>query len=312
MSRVALLISMSLALAACSGDRGGEAPQPEETAAAEKAAVAKAAEQAAEAAAEAEDGVDKEEPDNPMATNGLTEAEFKALHVLKQGQAPTPTGAMIEIGGQAHYLSLPDRKSGPMPAVIVIHEWWGLNDNIKHWADRLSAAGFAALAVDLYSGKTATTPDEAMAAMKAVDPAKASATLKAAAKWLAEDERITAPKTGVIGWCFGGAWSLQAGLQVEGLDAVVMYYGRTVTEPEKLAGLDAPLLGIFANQDDHIPAASVDAFEAALKTAGKTATIHRYDAKHAFANPSSQVYDEKNAADAWSKVEPFLKQHLSN
>ena len=142
--------------------------------------------------------------------------------------------------------------------------------------------------------------------MRAVDPAQATATLQAAAKFLGDDARVKAAKTGVIGWCFGGAWSLQAGLQVEGLDTVVMYYGRTVTDPAELTGLDAPLLGVFANQDDHITPDSVNAFEAALKAAGKTATIHRYDAKHAFANPSSDRYDEAAATAAWAKVEPFL------
>ena len=290
------LSTLALTLAACGGQ-----PDP---AVAEKAAAAqeKAAAVEEKAAAAAE---------QPMTTNGLSEAEFKALHVLKEGQAPVLKGQMVEIGGGQHYLSLPEGGQPPLAAVIVIHEWWGLNANIKHWSDRLAAEGYAALAVDLYAGKTATTPDVAMATMKAVDAAKATATLKAAAQWLDGDARIAAKRTGVIGWCFGGAWSLQAGLNVEGLDAVVMYYGRTVTEADALAGLDAPLLGIFANQDGHISNESVDAFEAALKTAGKTATIHRYDAKHAFANPSSAVYAAEPAADAWEKVSKFLAQHLA-
>lgn len=285
---LALLIAVA-DLAGCS--RGADAP----------------AEPTAEKAPEAPAAAPAEKP---MDLRGLSEAEFKALHTLKGEAAPAPKGQMVEIAGTQHYLSLPEGASAPMPAVIVIHEWWGLNSHIKHWADRLAAEGYAALAVDLYGGTTASTPDEAMAAMKAVDDAKASAILEAAARFLDADPRVKAAKTGVIGWCFGGAWALQAGLKVEGLDAVVMYYGRTVTDPAQLAGLDAPLLGVFANDDGHIPPESVDAFEKALGEAGKSATILRYDAKHAFANPSSEAYDQANAAAAWQKVQPFLAKHL--
>ncbi len=294
MFRFASLLAASVALVALVACGA----QPDPAAAEKEAAASQKAAEAPPAKAE-----------QPMSTNGLTEAEFKALHVLKEGEAPALKGSMVEIGGGQHYLSLPAGEP-PRAAVIVIHEWWGLNAHIKHWADRLAAEGYAALAVDLYGGETATTPDAAMAAMKAVDPAVAAATLEAAARWLDDDARVKATKTGVIGWCFGGAWSLQAGLKIEGLDAVVMYYGRTVTEAEALAGLDAPLLGIFARQDGHISNESVDAFEAALKTAGKTATIHRYDAKHAFANPSSGAYDGPLAANAWTKARAFLAQHL--
>ncbi|MCB9542254.1 MAG: dienelactone hydrolase family protein [Myxococcales bacterium] len=248
--------------------------------------------------------------ENPMHTNGLSEAEFKALHTLTGEAAPAPKGEMVTIGDGQHYLSLPAGVSAPMPAVLVIHEWWGLNEHIKHYADRLAAEGYAALAVDLYGGQTAKTPDEAMKLMQQVDAAKAGATLSAAAAWLADDGRVRATKRGTIGWCFGGAWSLQSGLMIEGLDAVVMYYGRVETDPAALAGLDAPLLGIFATNDSHIPAGQVDAFEEALKAAGKTATIARYDAQHAFANPSSGAYDAEDAADAWQKARAFLAAHL--
>lgn len=264
-------------------------------------AAEKVAEEAAAPAAE-----------NPVSTNGLSEAQFKALHQLKGEAAPAPKGEMIALGGGQHYLSLPEGAEAPMSAVVVIHEWWGLNDHIKHYADRLAAEGYAALAVDLYGGKSATTPDEAMAMMQKVDAAAAEKTLAAAAQFLADDARIKADKRGVIGWCFGGAWSLQAGLKIEGLDAVVMYYGRVVTDPEKLTGLDAPLLGIFANQDDHIPPAQVKQFEEALAAAGKPAQIERYDAHHAFANPSSDRYDAEAAADAWQKARGFLARHLTS
>lgn len=300
MRSVICAVAAASLLIGCKKEPAEPAPAPEEVAEAPEAAK-KAAEAAAAPAVE-----------NPVSTNGLSEGEFKALHQLKGEAAPKPTGEMIALGGGQHYLSLPKGAAAPMPAVVVIHEWWGLNDHIKHYADRLAAEGYAALAVDLYGGKAATTPDEAMAMMQAVDAAAAEKTLAAAAQFLADDARIKAPKRGVIGWCFGGAWSLQAGLKIEGLDAVVMYYGRVVTDPAQLAGLDAPLLGIFANDDDHIPPAQVKLFEEALAAAGKTAQIARYDAQHAFANPSSDRYDAEDAADAWQKARGFLARHLTS
>ena len=247
----------------------------------------------------------------PMTIRRLSEADFKALHALTGEAAPTPRGQMIDLGGGQAYLSLPPGATAPVPGVVVIHEWWGLNDHIKHWADRLADDGYAALAVDLYGGAVAKTPDEAMAAMKTVDTAKASELLKKAVAFLGADPRVQAKKRAVMGWCFGGAWSLQTGLMAGAdLAAVVMYYGRVEADAAKLAGLQAPLLGVFANQDAHITPDAVTAFEAALKAAGKDATILRYDADHAFANPSSARYDEADATAAWEKVRAFLAAKL--
>jgi carboxymethylenebutenolidase len=112
-------------------------------------------------------------------TGMLSEGDFKALHQLSPDKVPPPRGQKVQIEGTAMYLSLPEGKQAPLPALVVIHEWWGLNDNIRHWTDRLAEDGYAALAVDLYGGKVATTPDEAMATMKAVDEKKALATMLA-------------------------------------------------------------------------------------------------------------------------------------
>jgi carboxymethylenebutenolidase len=247
---------------------------------------------------------------SPSSTGPLSEAEFKALHELRTDQSPPRTGESIELAGGRAYLSLPEGATGPVPGIVVIHEWWGLNPHIEHWADRLASAGYAALAVDLYSGKVATTPDEAMASMKAVDDKAAATTIAAALELLASDPRIQAPKTGVIGWCFGGGWSLQTAIAHPGLDAAVIYYGHLESDPAVLGPIKAALLGIFGTRDTGIPPADVDAFDAALTTAGVAHALHRYDADHAFANPSGPRYDEPDAADAWSKVLAFLEQHL--
>ncbi len=251
--------------------------------------------------------------EGPPATHPMgvmSEAEFKALHELRTDAPPALHGEEIEVGGARAYLSLPDGVTAPVPGIVLIHEWWGLNANIEHWADRLAGLGYATLAVDLYGGQVATTPDEAMAAMQAVDEAQADAILDAAIAFLADSPEIQAPKRAVMGWCFGGGWSLEAALDHPELDAAVMYYGMPETDPERLRTLEPALLGIFANQDGHITPEVVDQFEAALGEAGKPAELHRYDADHAFANPSNPKYDEVNAAAAWDAVVAFLGREL--
>jgi len=249
-------------------------------------------------------------PPAPMGWTGvLDEKEFAALHELTEGKAPELRGKMVKIGDSNAYLSLPETGK-PKSAVLVIHEWWGLNDHVKHWADRLAADGYAALAVDLYGGAVATTRDEALANMKAVDDAAALATLQAGLKFLAEDERVKAGKLACIGWCFGGGWSLRLAMAAPGLDAAVVYYGRLVDDPDQLKKIHAPLLGVFGKRDTGIPPEAVDAFEAAMKKAQRPATILRFDADHAFANPSGARYDSVNAAAAWKQVRNFLGEHL--
>lgn len=244
---------------------------------------------------------------SPASTGPLSEAEFKALHAPPTAGPEVRLGETIDLQGTKAYLSLP-KGTGPFPAIVVIHEWWGLNANIEHWTDRLASAGWAALAVDLYGGTVATTPDVAMATMKAVDATKAAGVISAGLELVANDPRIRATKRAVIGWCFGGGWSLQTALAHPELDGAIMYYGQPELDAAKLAAIKARLLGVFANRDKGIPPEKVDAFEAALKAAGVRAEIVRYDAEHAFANPSNPKYDEVAATAAWAKVLAFLGQ----
>lgn len=251
------------------------------------------------------------EPPAMTNTGILSEQEFAALHELTKADAPPLHGQEITLpGGSRAYLSLPSGATAPLPGVIVIHEWWGLNDHIRHWADRLAADGYAALAVDLYGGKVATQPDQAMEMMKKVDDAKARAILAEAHRFLAEDARVQAERRGVIGWCFGGGWSLRHALAQPDLDAAIVYYGRLETDPKVLETIEAPVMGVFGDQDEGIPPQSVEAFAAAMKEAGQPLELHRYDAPHAFANPSSAHYDAKAAEDAWGHARAFLSKHL--
>ena len=196
-----------------------------------------------------------------------------------------------------------------LPGLVVIHEWWGLNDNIVDQARRLAAEGYAALAVDLYGGESADTPDGAMALMQAVDDAAAVGNLEQAHAFL---RARGAPTVGSVGWCFGGGKSLQAALALPTeLDAAVVYYGQPVTDAEALRPLQMPVLGLFGSEDAAFPPDTLAAFEAALAEAGVEHEIEVYDgADHAFANPSGQSYQADAAEDAWARTTAFLAEHL--
>ena len=243
-------------------------------------------------------------------TGVLSEEGFKALHDLSKEKRPKLKGKLIDLGKSKAYLTLPEKGKAPFPAVVLIHEWWGLNDHIKYWADRLASDGYATLAVDLYEGKVADNRDDALAYMKGVDAEAALETLKAAHAFMAKDARVKAKKRACMGWCFGGGWSLKLALAAPDLDAAVIYYGRLNTDPEKLKAIKAKLLGVFGNQDRGIPPDVVNEFEQGLEKAGVDNKILRYDAPHAFANPSNARYVQEAAEDAWKHARTFLSSNL--
>ena len=215
------------------------------------------------------------------------------------------------VGGQeiSGYLARPEGVA-VTPGIIVIHEWWGLNDNIRMMTDKLAGEGYTALAVDLYKGKVAESPDSAGTYARSVDDDEALDNLTQAYGYL--NEKKQADNIGVIGWCFGGAWSLNTALaHPQKIDATVIYYGRLVTDTEKLKTLEMPVLGIFGEEDGGIPPQKVKEFESALNEVGVENSIHIYEgAGHAFANPSGTRYVEEAAEDAWQKTVRFLEQNL--
>ncbi|HUS24460.1 MAG TPA: dienelactone hydrolase family protein [Candidatus Binatia bacterium] len=210
------------------------------------------------------------------------------------------------------YLAYPANAEGGLPGVLVFHEWWGLNANIKSMADQLAGQGYVALAADLYGGQVATQPDQAMALMQAAlkDEDAMALNLRQAHAYL--KEQIKATRVGTIGWCFGGGVSWRTALLLpEQVDAAVIYYGHVSADPSDVAKLKAPVMGFFGAADASIPVDGVKQFEAALKAAGKTAEVHVYEgAQHAFANPSGGNYKADAAADAWQRALTFLAQHL--
>lgn len=193
----------------------------------------------------------------------------------------------------------------PAPAVMLIHEWWGLNDQIKAVAAELGMAGYLALAVDLYGGRVAADPDDAKRLVGAVEATAATDVVKSWAAWLKSESRGNG-KLATIGWCFGGGWSLNASL-AEPADATVIYYGDVAKKAAELTSLKGPVLGHFASKDQRINQPMVDGFAAEMKSAGKSLDVHWYDADHAFANPTGARYDEPDAKLAWERTLAFFK-----
>ncbi|MCB9267166.1 MAG: dienelactone hydrolase family protein [Lewinellaceae bacterium] len=235
-----------------------------------------------------------------------------------KGAHETPMELNFEGIGQMIEFDTPDGQKGSAYALMaeeptnnylfVIHEWWGLNDHIKAEAERLFGylGNTNVLALDLYDGKVADNPDKAGELMQSVKEERARAIIQGAINKAGAEARI-----GTIGWCFGGGWSLKASIMAgnQGV-ACVMYYGMPVQNAKELEPLKAPILAIFAKQDEWITPEVAKKFEDLAKAAGKQVEVHSYDANHAFANPSGDRYNEEAAQKANQVAWSFLKEHL--
>lgn len=206
--------------------------------------------------------------------------------------------------GQAYFI--PAKKKSDK-WLIVIQEWWGLNDNIKMEADQYfkDLGDVNVMAVDMYDGKVAATPDSAMKLMRGADMNRMVALIQGAIKHAGSKAAIYS-----VGWCFGGMWSLQtailAGPQAKGS---VMYYGRPESNMEKLKSIQCDIIGFFGNLDQSPSPAMVNDFEANMKLAGKNLTAYKYEAGHGFANPSNPSFNAAAKADSYAKAIAFLKSH---
>ena len=190
--------------------------------------------------------------------------------------------------------------SGRHPAVVVIHEWWGLNDWVKDQAANLAAHGYVALAVDLYRGQTASDPEMAHELMRGLPQDRGVRDLDAAVAYLKTRPDVDAAHIGAIGWCMGGGFALQLAIHEPTLKAVSINYGALATDPAELSKVHAAVVGNFGGLDHGIPAASVDAFAAQLNKQGTPVSVKIYpDAGHAFENPNNKTgYRADDAADA--------------
>jgi carboxymethylenebutenolidase len=234
-----------------------------------------------------------------LADPGLARAVAQALEPV----------SIIASGGRKVMGALAVPVRTPAPAVMVIHEWWGLNDQIKAVTAEFAKNGFLTLAIDLFDGKVVETPEQARELSRGVaeNPAQAADTLKSWIAWLRRDKRCNG-HVATIGFCFGGGWSLNASLDSP-VDATVIYYGNVRKTVDELVPLKGPVLMHCGLQDKFINADMVKGFEAAAKQAGKSVTVYVYDADHAFANPTGASFPYmKDAADlAWKRTIAFLK-----
>ena len=205
-----------------------------------------------------------------------------------------------------------DPSMGALPGIVVIHEWWGLNDNVRGATRRLAAEGYRALAVDLYGDSTASTPGEAKAMMQSATdtPEQLMANVRSAHEYLQSE--WDADRVAVMGWCFGGGITFRAVAdRPTAFDAAVVYYGT----PESMTGgvieeLTTPILAHFGSKDEVVSTAQVDSFRSRVQAVGADVQIHTYEAGHAFANPSGENYEPAAASEAWSRTTSFLNARL--
>jgi carboxymethylenebutenolidase len=219
-------------------------------------------------------------------------------------------GKMIQFkvadGKDANGYFIPSKKKSKR-WLIVIQEWWGLNDNIKEEADKYfkDLGDVNVIAVDMYDGKVASTPDSAMKIMRSADMARMTAIIKGVISHAGTDASIYS-----VGWCFGGMWSLQAGIlagsQAKGS---VMFYGRPENDINKLKSIQCDVIGFFGNLDRSPSPELVNEFEKNMQIAGKKLTTHKYAAGHGFANPSNPAFSAEATADSYAKAINFLKTH---
>ena len=212
-------------------------------------------------------------------------------------------------GNSNGYLAKPST-DGKYPGVIMIHEFWGLNDNIKEMAEKLASHGYVVFAVDLYDGQVGTTVDEARQLRSSFEQSQWTENMNTAVSYL--EENYSPPSLGSIGWCFGGGQSLNLALNNSDMNATVIYYGQLVTDTDELSKINWPVLGVFAELDSGIPPEKVNQFESALNEIGIENDIIIYSGvNHAFANPSGDRHAPSESKDAWQKTLSFFKKNLN-
>ncbi len=198
------------------------------------------------------------------------------------------------------------------PGLVLVHEFWGINDNIRDFARDFAAQGYFALAVDLYEGRTTDDAAQARswaAEVKAV-PEKALANIAQAIAYLKTRPEVDPTRIGIVGWCFGGGWAYRAALALPDLKVAVIYYGG-INPEDDLSGLQAAILGHFGEEDRAIKAEKVRAFQKRLSELSKVHEIYLYPfAGHAFARKGGDKFNPPAAQLAWHRTLDFLQRHL--
>jgi carboxymethylenebutenolidase len=220
-------------------------------------------------------------------------------------QFPNGTGTV------SGFLATPE-KPGRYPAMVVIHEWWGLTDWVKEQTQKLAEQGYIALAVDLYKGQVTTDPEVAHELMRGLPQDRAVSDLKAAFAYLITRKDVDHEHIGSIGWCMGGGFSLQLAIHEPRLAACVVNYGALPTDPNDIQQIIAPVLGNFGADDRGITPADVAAFEKTMRGMNRRIDVKIYDgAGHGFENSANtSAYRPESAADAWARTVAFLNKAM--
>ena len=243
---------------------------------------------------------------------GATTAAPTTTAASEPARAARPLVTFPSANGEASgYLSAPSAP-GRKPALIVVHEWWGLDNWIREQADRFAKQGYVALAPDLYRGRLAADRDEAHELSRGLPQERAIGDLRAAVDYLASRPDVDPKRIGVIGWCMGGGLALRLATVEPRISATVVNYGSVITDQDAIARINGEVLGNFGGADRGIPADDVKAFEQALTKARTLADIRIYPgAGHAFMNPNNERgYDAQAAQDAWARIDRFLDRTL--
>lgn len=207
------------------------------------------------------------------------------------------------------YLALPESRG---PGVIVLQEWWGLVGHIKDVADRFAKAGFAALAPDLFHGQRTTDPDEAGSLLMALNIGGAAKVIRSAATTLLQQDRVLGSKVGIVGFCMGGQLALYSAGEDDRIGACVDFYGVHPNAHPNYAAIEAPVLGIFASNDDYVTPEVVSKLDSDLTDNGVAHEFHTFEADHAFFNDQRpEVYSAAHSSRAWSLTLDFLRRNLS-
>ncbi len=288
----AIVLACSLVLVGCGGDDG--------------------------ASSDAQEMAEGHEGDTPTATEAAREPEVPvdareaSYHETEEGDAVTGYLAVPSAPDSVLSARGMDPAATSLPGIVVIHEWWGLNDNIRTATRRLAGEGYRALAVDLYDDSTAQTPDRAQSLMKQAtqDTDQLLSNVRGAHAYLQSEG--DAPRVAVLGWCFGGGMTFRAVAdRPTAFDAAVPYYGTPEPMTEAvLQKLTTPVLAHFGRQDEVVSTDAVEALKSRLGGTDADVQVHLYDAGHAFANPSGDSYDAEAASTAWSRTTEFLRTHL--
>ncbi|HEY4116466.1 MAG TPA: dienelactone hydrolase family protein [Byssovorax sp.] len=269
-------------------------------------------------------------PRSPAAARGSSQAtepphgaHDHAIATAPSGGPPLePPGAPLKgtavdfpgsAGKASGYLAVPagDAK-GKHPAILVIQEWWGMNDWVKRAADHFAEQGYVALAVDLYRGKSTTDPEEAHELMRGLPEDRGLADLEAGFELLSKRIDVEPTRVGAVGWCMGGGYATNLATHEKALAAVAVNYGHLVVDRAAIANMHAAFLGNFGGKDKGITPDDVHTFEKEAKAVNKDVDVKIYESDgHAFMNPSNKEgYDAASTDDAWKRIDAFFAKKL--